>query len=224
MSDYKVTIEVTREDDETYPLATLHGPYQGFAEEWAKWLVTQTAILFTPRIMETRVLGPRGRVEVGFGRESQEQARSGWKQDRDPDVAELQEQIDALQDELTHAHNVLSDYGAGKEGWSLAGRIDTLVQMLMTPDAVSRITQALQERGLTMSPAASGERTIEVDDDDVYERHDGTMRVTIMTRGRHGLHIVDADGADRLRREMYACAHNLTRILAEHGHFDEDGE
>lgn len=119
---------------------------------------------------------------------------------------------------------MLSDYGVGKEHWSLAGRIDALVQTLMTPDEVSRITQALQERDLTMPPAADRERTIEVDEDDVYRREDGTLRVTIMTRGWHGLHLVDAAGADRLRREMYACAHELTRILGEHGYFEEGGE
>lgn len=74
LSSYELQIVVTREDGETYPLATLHGAYHSFAEAWARWLVRQTAVLFTPQIVEARVVGPYDRVEAIFARRDGKQA------------------------------------------------------------------------------------------------------------------------------------------------------
>jgi len=48
----------------------------------------------------------------------------GWLDNLYEQLAELKEENDSLIQELGDAHQKLTDYGIGKEHWSLAGRID----------------------------------------------------------------------------------------------------
>jgi len=64
------------------------------------------------------------------------------------------EELDDLREEVEHAHQVLTELGAGKEHWSLAGRIHALVQVWAGMTQEQRLAK-LSEYGLTGDKAVT---------------------------------------------------------------------